>query len=156
MTKTMGTEQDIVFENNHKCCCSDNPFPPSPRCPYGPDPINVYTATGKHVGYTWNYGDSIELVIYMENTVLRVRDDQMDDLERYLSDKEIEVNFTNMRGEVKYTFYVPASLRTKIKLNADADTLIEKNTYSLSLVLINPMDLSRINLLMEPYKVYVK
>ena len=92
----------------------------------------------------------------MENTVLRVRDDQMDDLERYLSDKEIEVNFTNMRGEVKYTFYVPASLRTKIKLNADADTLIEKNTYSLSLVLINPTDLSRINLLMEPYKVYVK
>ena len=61
-----------------------------------------------------------------------------------------------MRGEVKYTFYVPASLRTKIKLNTDADTLIEKNTYSLSLVLINPTDLSRINLLMEPYKVYVK
>ena len=60
-----------------------------------------------------------------------------------------------MRGEVKYTFYVPAGLRTKIKLNTDENNLIEKNTYSLSLVLINPTDLSRINLLMEPYKVYI-
>lgn len=156
MNKIMGTEQDIVFENNHECYCSDNPFPPLPQCPYGPDPINIYSATGKHIGYTWNYGDSIELVIYIENTILRVRNDQIDDLERYLSDKEIEVNFINMRGEVKYTFYVPAGLRTKIKLNTDENNLIEKNTYSLSLVLINPADLSRINLLIEPYKVYVK
>lgn len=156
MNKIMGTEQDIVFENNHECYCSDNLFPPLPQCPYGPDPINIYSATGKHIGYTWNYGDSIELVIYIENTILRVRNDQIDDLERYLSDKEIEVNFTNMRGEVKYTFYVPAGLRTKIKLNTDENNLIEKNTYSLSLVLINPADLSRINLLIEPYKVYVK
>ena len=46
--------------------------------------------------------------------------------------------------------------KTKIKLNTNENNLIEKNTYSLTLVLVNPHDLSRINLLIEPYKVYVK
>ena len=156
INRPMGTEQDIVFENNNQCSCIPEDFPPLPSCPYGPDPINIYSACGKHVGYTWNYGDDIELVIYIENTILRVRKDQIDDLERYLSDNEVEVNFINNRGEIKYTFYVPAGLKTKIKLNTNENNLIEKNTYSLTLVLVNPHDLSRINLLIEPYKVYVK
>lgn len=76
--------------------------------------------------------------------------------EKYLSDKEVEINFIDMRGEVKYTFYVPASLHTKLKLNYSDKTLIERNEYKCTLVLINPYDLSRINLLEKPYSVYVK
>lgn len=150
------TESQIVFENNHNCH-HDCPCKCEPHVEcYGPDPINIFDINGKHVGYSWNYGDSVELVIHAQNTILRVREDQLDELEVYLSDKEIEVNFIDMRGEVDYTFYVPAGLHSKLRLNTDESNLIEKNTYTCTLVLINPSDLSRINLLVEPYKVYVK
>lgn len=145
-----GTEASIVAENNN---CG---LPPRDGEIYGPDPINVYNAVGKHVGYSWDYGDSVELVVDMQNTVLRVSEDHIDELKAYLSDKEIEINFINMRGEVCYTFYMPAGIYSRIRLNCTEDTLIEKNTYTCTLVLINPYDLSRINLLPAPYKVYVK
>ena len=61
-----------------------------------------------------------------------------------------------MRGNVKYTFYTPAKLHTTLKLNYDDKTLIERNEYKCNLVLINPYDMSRINLLTQPYSVYVK
>lgn len=61
-----------------------------------------------------------------------------------------------MRGDVKYTFYVPAKLETKLRLNYSEDTMIERNRYTCTLVLVNPFDLSRINLLREPYSVYVR
>lgn len=145
-----GTEASIVAENNN---CE---LPPHDGEIYGPDPINVYNALGKHVGYSWDYGDSVELVVDMQNTVLRVSEERIDELKAYLSDKEIEMNFINMRGEVCYTFYMPAGIYSRIRLNCTEDTLIEKNTYTCTLVLINPYDLSRINLLTSSYKVYVK
>ena len=148
-----GSEAEIVFENNNECPCGKDKHQ---KDVYGPDPINIFDIRGRHVGYSWDYGDSVELVINMQNTVLRVSEDQLDELEVYLTDKEIEVNFINMRGDVVYTFYIPASLHAKLRLNNNEDNLIEKNTYTCSLVLINPLDLSRINLLTKPYKVYVK
>lgn len=151
----MGTESQIVFDNNHGC---EHPFPfhPDHDLPYGPDPINIFDLKGKQVGYSWNYGDSVELVVNIQKTVLRVNEDQLDELEVFLSDKELEFNFTNMRGEDVYTFYLPAKMITKIRLNTDEDNLIARNTYTFTVVLINPYDNSRINLLLEPYKVYVK
>lgn len=145
-----GTEASIVAENNNY------ELPPCDGEIYGPDPIAIYNVLGKHVGYSWEYGDSIELVVDVQNTVLRVGEDRIDELKAYLSDKEIELNFINMRGEVCYTFYMPAGIYSRIRLNCTEDTLIEKNTYTCTLVLINPYDLSRINLLTTPYRVYVK
>ena len=164
---TLGTnENQIVFEtNNPRFNCNMGDKKPTdcpcgegliPEGPYGPDPINVFNAMGKHVGYSWNYGDSVELDINIQNTVLAVRPDQVDELEMYLSDKEIEINFIDIRGEVDYTFYVPAALITKLRLNTDEENFIARNTYTCTAVLINPKDLSRINLFRAPYKVYVK
>lgn len=152
MEHCAGTESEIVLENNYGCSCDCNKL----REPYGPDPINIFDVHGRHVGYSWNYGDSVELVVNAQNTVLRVREDQIDELEAYLSDKEIEMNFINMRGEICYTFYLKAGLHSKIRLNTNEENLIAKNTYTCTLVLINPFDLSRINLLVEPYRIYVK
>lgn len=144
-----GTEFDIVSDNNNNA--------PKQLCPqYIPDPIDVKNAAGKHIGYSWNYGDSVELVIHMQDTVLHVDEEHIDELEVYLANKEIEMNFINMRGRVCYTFYLKAGLESKIRLNTCACDLIDKNTYTCNLVLINPSDLSRINLLTEPYKIYVK
>lgn len=149
MRDYLGTEAQIVFDNNN---CEPKELSPK----YLPDPIGVLNATGKHIGYSWNYGDSVELVVHMQDTVLRANKDHLDELEVYLSDKEIEMNFINMRGQVCYTFYLKAGLVSKIRLNTNEDNLIDKNTYTCTLVLINPGDLSRINLLVEPYKIYVK
>lgn len=143
------TETQIVFDNNNSNYQELKPH-------YIPDPIGVRNASGKHIGYSWNYGDSIELVIHMQDTVLHADEEHLDEFEIYLQDKEIEMNFINMRGEVCYTFYIPASLNAKIRLNDCEETVIEKNTYTCTLVLINPYDFSRINLLTEPYKIYVK
>lgn len=145
----LGTEAQIVMENNHCVCpCS---------CPqYVPDPIAVFNINGKQVGYSWNYGDSVELDIDIQNTVLRVDEEHVDELEVYLQNKEIEMNFINMRGEICYTFYLHAGLQSSIRLNTNEENLIAKNTYTCTLVLINPSDFSRINLLVEPYKIFVK
>ena len=147
-----GTETEIVFQNNNFSCCDNSCCDNS----YGLDPINIFNAAGKHVGYSWNYGDSVELSLWVENTVLKVSPDRLEELKMYLSGKEIEFNFINIRGEVVYTFYSPADLITKLKLNDKEDNLIDRNTYTLTCVLINPKDLSRINLLLKPYKVFVK
>ena len=65
-----------------------------------------------------------------------------------------------MRGELKYTFYEKVKnengLKVKLRLNNNENNLIERNTYKVTAVLINPYDLSRINLFITPYKVYVK
>lgn len=155
MNNCSNTEAEIVFENNHDCSCfiSDKPHC-DPK--YGLDPINVFNAMGKHVGYSWNFGDSIELAVIIQNTILRVDEDHLEELAQYLTDKEIELNFINIRGETVYTFYRNAELITKFRLNNSEDNLIERNTYKVSAVLINPFDQSRINLFIEPYKVYVK
>jgi hypothetical protein len=149
----VSNESQIVFENNNDCKCSRCE---EPKYDYGPDPINIFDIKGRHVGYSWEYGDNVELVIDIQNTVLRVREDQLDELEAYLSDKELEINFINMRGEIKYTFYTEAKLISKIRLNSREDNLIDKNTYTCTAVLINPIDMSRINLLRIPYRIYVK
>ena len=94
--------------------------------------------------------------IHLNNTVLHADRKHLDLFEKYLSDKEVEVNFTDMRGDVRYTFYVPAKLETSLRLNYSEDTMIERNRYTCTLVLVNPFDLSRINLLKEPYSVYVR
>lgn len=155
MNNCSNTEAQIVFENNHDCCCS---IDVNPQCypKYGPDTINVFNALGKHVGYSWNFGDSVELAVIIQNTVLRVDDEHLEELVQYLTDKEIELNLINIRGEVVYTFYQKAELITKFKLNTAEDNLIERNTYTITAVLINPADQSRINLFFEPYKLFVK
>ena len=141
------SEMEIVYENNN--FTKEKPI-------FYEDPINTYNLKGELIGYTWNYGDAIELSIHLNNTILHSDKKHLDLFEKYLSDKEVEINFIDMRGEVKYTFYAPASLHTKLKLNYSDETLIERNEYKCTLVLINPYDLSRINLLEKPYSVYVK
>lgn len=145
---TPSSEMEIVYEYN-------NAKPKLVPC-YYPDPINTYDLTGKLVGYTWNYGDAIELSIHLNNTVLHADKEHLDLFEKYLSDKEVEINFIDTRGEIKYTFYTPARLNTSLKLNYNEDTMIARNQYKCTLVLINPYDMSKINLLTEPYNVYVK
>ena len=44
----------------------------------------------------------------------------------------------------------------KEQTNIYEETMIDRNEYKCTLVLINPYDMSRINLLTEPYSVYVK
>lgn len=144
-----GTETEIVFDNNNR---KDKPI----KSKYFSDPIVVTNILGEHVGYSWNYGDSVELVVNMQETVLRADAEHVEEFEIYLQGKEIEMNFINMRGDVCYTFYLPAALTTKIRLNDCEDRLIDKNTYTCTLVLVNPYDFSRINLLKDPYKIYVK
>lgn len=153
MANCSNTEAEIVFENNHGCSPDCKP-----QCEpkYGPDPINVFNAMGKHVGYSWNFGDSVELAVVIQNTILRVDEDHLEELVQYITDKEIELNFINMRGEVVYTFYQKADLVTKFRLDTSDENLIERNTYTLTAVLINPFDQSRINLFDEPYKLFVK
>ena len=142
------TENEVVYNYNET---------EIKKCPfYYPDPINIFNIKGDLVGYSWNYGDSVELSIYLNNTVLHSDKNHLDLFEKYLDGKEVEVNFTDMRGNVVYTFYTPAKLHTTLKLNYSEETMIERNEYKCSLVLINPYDLSRINLLKEPYSVYVK
>lgn len=145
---TPSSEMEIVYEYN-------NIEPKLVPC-YYPDPINTYDITGKLVGYTWNYGDAIELSIHLNNTVLHADREHLELFEKYLSDKEVEINFIDTRGEVRYTFYTLAKLNTSLKLNYSEDTMIARNQYKCTLVLINPYDMSRINLLKEPYNVYVK
>lgn len=145
------TETQIVFENNN-CCCPCI-YPPEE---YSLDSINVFNALGKHVGYSWDYGDSVELSIDIQKTILAVKEEQLEELKQYLSDKEIELNFINMRGEVVYTFYSPAALITNFRLNNSEESLIDRNTYTVTAVLINPVDKSRINLFRKPYRLYVR
>ena len=142
------TEEEIVYEYNN--------IPPKLKPYYYPDPINVYNIKGELIGYSWNYGDNVELSIYLNNTVLHTDEERLDLFEIYLDNKEVEVNFISNRGDLKYTFYVKANLVTKLKLNYSEETMIKRNTYKCTLVLINPYDCSRINLLTEPYIVYVK
>lgn len=141
------TEMEVVYGNNHYR--KEEPLQPE-------DPLEILGINGKRIGYTWNYGDSIELDIHLNNTVLHADRQHLQLFELYLKDKEVEVNFIDMRGNVSYTFYVPAALHTSLKLNYNEETTIERNEYSCTLVLINPYDLSRINLLTEPYRVFVK
>ena len=145
------TEQQIVFENNNCCCPCTCPEEATDL-----DSINVFNALGKFIGYSWDYGDSVELAIDIQKTVLAVKQEQLEALSQYLSDKEIELNFINMRGEVVYTFYSPAGLVTNFKLNNSEESLIDRNTYTVTAVLINPYDKSRINLFRKPYKLYVR
>lgn len=154
MNSCSNTETEIVFENNRNCYCPDD----MPQCEpkYGPDPINIFNALGKHVGYSWNFGDSVELAVIIQNTVLRVDEEHLEELIQYVTDKEVELNFINMRGDIVYTFYEKAALITKFKLNNSENNLIERNTYTITAVLINPYDQSRINLFVEPYKLFVK
>lgn len=150
------TEAEIVSENNSTICsCGCTCTGTEQLSCYGPDRINVFDVTGRFVGYSWNYGDSVELVIDAQDTILRVAESQLEELKVYLSDKTLEVNFINMRGEICYTFTAQADLQTTIKLNTDKTNTIAKNTYTCTLVLVNPKDNSRINLLFEPYRVYV-
>ena len=144
---TPQSEMEVVYENNHCKYC-----PPH----YDLDPLNIYGIDGKFLGYSWYYGDSIELSIHLNNTVLHSDKEHIDLFEKYLSDKEVEITFVDMRGNVRYTFYTPAKLHTTLKLNYSDETLIERNEYKCNLVLINPYDMSRINLLTQPYSVYVK
>ena len=142
------SEMEIVYNYNNSC---EKPTPA-----YYPDPINTFDLNGDLIGYTWNYGDAVELSIHLNNTVLHADKDHIDLFEKYLSDKEVEVTFVDMRGNVKYTFYTPAKLHTTLRLNYNDETLIERNEYKCNLVLINPYDMSRISLLTQPYSVYVK
>lgn len=141
------TEDEVVYEYNH------TPIePPTFYC----DPLNVYDIHGKLIGYNWNYGDSIQLDIDLNNTVLHSDDEHLELYEMYLSDKQVEINFIDTRGNVVYTFNIPAALKTKLKLNYSEETMIKRNQYTCTLVLINPYDSSRINLLHKPYIIYVK
>ena len=142
------SEMEVVYTYNN--------FPEKKKPIYYMDPINTFNIKGEMIGYTWNYGDAIELSIHLNNTVLHSDKDHLDLFKKYLSDKEVEVNFIDMRGNVKYTFYVPAKLNTSLKLNYSEETMIDRNEYKCTLVLVNPYDMSRINLLTEPYSVYVK
>ena len=142
------TESQIVYENNH---C--NP----PRCPrYVIDPIDVYDINGYFLGYSWNYGDSVELVINLNDTVLHSDLEHIELYDIYLSNKDVEFNFSDIRGNVKYTFTTPAELFTKLTLNNTEENTIARNTYKLSLVLVDLNTGSRTSLLIRPYDVYVK
>lgn len=154
------TESQIVYEYNH---C--NP----PRCPrYVIDPIDVYDINGYFLGYSWNYEDAVELVINLNDTVLHSDLEHIDEYEVYLSNKSVEFNFTDIRGNLKYTFNVPYEpntsenipwwkrLEVKLPLNTTEENTIERNTYKLSLVLINLATGKRTSLLIRPYDVYVK
>lgn len=143
------TEDQVVFDYNHNF---------KPCCPhYIPDPINIYDIKGNLVGFSWNYGDTIKLKFNLNNTILHVDEDYKELFKIYLSDKTLEVNFTDVRGNVIYSFQTPAELITELPLNTNEDNLIERNTYKCNLVLINTTaEPSRTNLLKQAYDVYVK
>lgn len=141
------SELEVVYGYNNTPLCP-------PRRDY--DTLCVYGVTGKVIGFTWNYGDSVELDISLNDTILHSDREHLGLFAKYLDGKEVEINLTNNRGEVKYTFYVKASLHTKIRLNCSEETMVERGEYSCNLVLVNPYDMSRINLIETPYSVYVR
>ena len=141
------SEFEIVYSNNHS---KYNP----PH--YDFDPLNVFGVDGKFLGYSWYYGDSVELKIRLNNTILHSDKEHIELFKLYLQDKLLEISFIDMRGEVDYKFTIPAKLKTSLKLNYNEDTLIKRNEYKCNLVLINPYDNSRINLLKEPLSIFVK
>lgn len=141
-------EQELVADVNH---CPP-PLPPK----FILDPINVYDVNGAFVGYSWNYGDSVQLVLDLNNTILHSNPDYIELYEVFLDGKLVEINFIDIRGHIKYTFYEEAKIFTKIKLNTTEENLIERNTYKMTLVLVDPVTSDRVNLLMKPYEVYVK
>lgn len=146
------SEEEIVYFNNN--------VEIPPHVHYYPDPINVYNLNGEHIGYSWNYGDSVELCLDINDTVLHVDPSRIDELAVYISDKEVEFNFIDIRGNLKYTFYEKPrnenGLKIKLRLNTNEENFIDRNTYKVTAVLVNPYDLSRINLFTKPYEVYVK
>ena len=147
------TEANVVYDNNHDHC---NSFKPEHRDTDLFNPLNVINIDGSLRGFSWNYDDSVELDICLNDTILHSDRQHLGLFKKYLNGKKVEINFIDMRGEAKYSFCVPASLHVQLKLNYSDDTLIERNEYSCTLVLINPYDNSRINLLKEPYRIYVK
>lgn len=152
-----------VFDENEQIIVSNcNNLPPYllwDDLTYLPDPINIYNLYKKKIGYSWYYGDKITLVIDLNHTILHVNTEEREELlQIYVSDKEVELNFIDARGNVVYTFYAKPDEHARVSytLNVDDDTLIERNTYTCTAVMINPKDLSRENLFLQPYKVYVK
>ena len=142
------TEYEIVYNYNH---CNP-PRPPK----YIIDPIDVFDINGYFLGYSWNYDDSVELKINLNDTVLHSDLEHLELYDIYLSNKDVEFNFADIRGNVKYTFTAPAELITKLTLNTTEENTIERNTYKLSLVLIDLNTGTRTTLLIRPYDVYVK
>lgn len=149
------TESEFVYEYNHQHCH---------KKPYVPDPINVVDINGDFVGYTWNYGDAVTLVLKLNDTVLHADDDHLEMFKIYLlANKELLVRFSDIRGNEKYLFKLPIdenslsdSLEIKLALNYSEDTLIARNTYYCDLILNDIEKNSKITLLKRPYEVYVK
>lgn len=143
------TEDEVTYKYNH------NYYPPCPR--YIPDPTNIFDLKGDLVGFSWNYGDTVKLKFNLNNTILHSDDSHLELFKIYLSDKTLEVNFSDVRGNIIYSFRTPAELITELPLNISEDTLIERNTYKCELVLINTTSANeRTSLLLQPYDIYVK
>lgn len=143
------TEDEVTYKYNH------NYYPPCPH--YIPDPTNIFDIKGNLVGFSWNYGDTVKLKFNLNNTILHSDDEHLELFKIYLSDKTLEINFSDVRGNVIYSFQTPAKLITELELDTNEDNLIERNTYKCELVLINTTAAnSRTSLLLQPYDIYVK
>lgn len=142
------TEAEIVFDQNH--------YGPPKGPKYIIDPIDVYDVNGYFVGYSWNYNDSVVLHLHLNRTILHSDPEHLELFEIFLEGKLLEVNFTDIRGNLKYSFTTEAQLNTDLPLNTDETNLIERNTYKMNLVLVTPETNERISLLIRPYDVYVK
>ena len=138
------------------------PCPPPPPRRYIIDPINVFNAKGRLIGYSWHYNDTVSLKIYLDESVLSIYSEYAAEFEMFLSGKKFEFDFIDIRGNVDYTLIASDTAvvlekpyRVELPLNTDESNTIAKNTYTLEVFLIDEDNDSRINIFKEPYKIYV-
>lgn len=140
------TEQDIVGEaaNAVECTCSTLS---GKYVPFLTD------KEGNIIGYTWNYRDPIKIVINVNETLLRVRDNTVPALALFLKGKTLRITLTNNLGEEVYTQDEDAKIITNFKLRTRE---IKANSYRAYITLIGEENDVRIQLLNKPYIIYVK
>lgn len=146
---TYGQSEDSItyIQNNCEPVC---------KCNVTDDQINVRNLKGELIGYNWNYGDTITLTLNLNETILHTTPDRFDIFKVYLTNKDLELTFKDIRGYVKYTFKKQASLITKFDFNTDETNTIGRNTYKISAKLIDRDSDSILSLFKSEYIVYVK
>ena len=138
-------EEDIVYDNNH--------YPlhlPHIEC----DPIGIYNASGRQLGYEWAYGDTVVLKINLKRLLPKE-----EDLETYLSDKSLALVLTNIRGKEEYrlgALGLFAAPITEIPVNTNEFNTVARNTYNCSIILYKADGSWQKSLLKDPYLIYVR
>lgn len=125
------SEAQITYHYKHHF---NEPKPPK----YILDNVNVFNIKGDHMGYSWNYGDSVCIDINMQDTNLFCNDEDHFILsELFLKGKKVQLDLIDIRGAVRYSFEEMAHMITSFLFNTNESNTINKNSYKLEAYLID-------------------